>query len=51
MQAIVNGLRSAAFRREAGQLPGYDASGAGDRAAVTDALAWLERAPARRRAL
>ncbi len=48
MQAIVDGLRSAAFRREAGRLPGYDASGSGDRAGLTDALAWLEQ-PVRRR--
>jgi putative molybdopterin biosynthesis protein len=43
VQALVDTLRSAAFRRESGQLPGYDASGSGNREALAAALAWLKQ--------
>ena len=44
MQALVDALRGPAFRREAGKLPGYDASSAGNREALGAALAWLRPA-------
>lgn len=43
MQALLDVLGGADFRRDVSRLPGYDASGAGAREALTSALAWLKR--------
>lgn len=43
LQALVDALRSAPFRRAAGELPGYDASRSGSREALGAALAWLRQ--------
>lgn len=50
LQSLVELLRSRDFRQRAAQLPGYDASNAGDREALNSALAWLKQPRARRRA-
>jgi molybdate transport repressor ModE-like protein len=47
LQTLLETLRGPAFRREADRLPGYDASGAGNREALGSALAWLKQ-PRRR---
>jgi len=49
-QLLLAALRSRAFLESAGQLPGYDASDAGDREALNSALAWLKQPRPRRRA-
>ena len=43
VQALVAVLRSGEFAAEVKQLPGYDASQAGKRHALDDALTWVER--------
>ncbi|MGQ0509383.1 MAG: substrate-binding domain-containing protein [Betaproteobacteria bacterium] len=49
MQLLLAGMRSPSFADGAGQLPGYDASSAGTREALTAALAWLKQPRARKR--
>lgn len=47
---LLAALRSRPFLQGAAQLPGYDASKAGSREALSAALAWLKQPRARRRA-
>ena len=49
MQALLAAMRSREFLREAAQLPGYDASSAGTREALSAALAWLKQPRSRKR--
>ncbi len=50
LQLLIAAMRSRAFLQGAAQLPGYDASNAGSREALTAALAWLQQPRARKRA-
>jgi len=49
LQALLAAMRSEAFVKGAAQLPGYDASNAGTREALTAALAWLKQPRPRKR--
>ena len=49
LQVLLAALRSREFARAAGQLPGYDASSAGNLETLTAALAWLKPVRPRRR--
>lgn len=49
LQSLLAAMRSAAFVRGAAKLPGYDASNAGTREALTAALAWLKQPRGRKR--
>lgn len=50
MQLLLAAMRSPSFADAAAQLPGYDASSAGTREALTTALAWLKQPRQRKRA-
>jgi len=50
LQLLLAAMRSREFMQGAAQLPGYDASSAGSREALTAALAWLKQPRPRRRA-
>lgn len=50
LQALLAAMRSEAFAKGAEKLPGYDASRAGTREALTAALAWLKQPRGSRRA-
>ena len=50
LQHLLSGMRSRDFMRAAAQLPGYDASRAGSREALSAALAWLKPPRPRKRA-
>lgn len=50
LQLLLEAMRSREFIHGAAQLPGYDASNAGSREALTAALAWLKQPRPRRRA-
>ena len=50
LQLLLAAMRSPEFLKSASQLPGYDASSAGNREALTAALAWLKQPRPRRRA-
>jgi len=50
LQLLLAGMRSREFTQGATQLPGYDASNAGSREALTAALAWLKQPRPRKRA-
>ena len=50
LQLLLAAMRSQEFLRGAAQLPGYDASNAGSREALTAALAWLKQPRPRKRA-
>jgi putative molybdopterin biosynthesis protein len=50
LQLLLAAMRSREFAQGAAQLPGYDAARAGNREALTSALAWLKQPRARRRA-
>jgi molybdate transport repressor ModE-like protein len=45
LQALLAVLRSGEFAAQVKRLPGYDASQAGKRRALDDALTWVERGP------
>src|SRR5688572_9893023 len=49
LQALIAAMRSREFSQGAAQLPGYDASNAGSREALTAALAWLKQPRPRKR--
>ncbi len=50
LQLLLAAMRSQEFLRGAEQLPGYDASNAGSREALSAALAWLKQPRPRKRA-
>jgi putative molybdopterin biosynthesis protein len=50
LQLLLAAMRSREFMQGAAQLPGYDASSAGTREALTAALAWLKQPRPRKRA-
>ena len=50
LQLLLSAMRSREFAQGAAQLPGYDASSAGNREALTSALAWLKQPRPRKRA-
>lgn len=50
LQLLLAAMRGAEFQEAALQLAGYDASNAGDREALTAALAWLKQPRPRKRA-
>jgi len=50
VQLLLATLRGRDFQQRAAQLPGYDASNAGNREALNSALAWLKQPRTRRRA-
>lgn len=50
LQLLLAAMRSRDFMQGAAQLPGYDASSAGTREALTAALAWLKQPRPRKRA-
>jgi putative molybdopterin biosynthesis protein len=49
LQSLLAAMRSREFMQGAAQLPGYDASNAGSREALTAALAWLKQPRPRKR--
>jgi len=49
LQLLLAAMRSREFMQGAAQLPGYDASNAGSREALTAALAWLKQPRPRKR--
>lgn len=49
LQLLLAAMRSREFMQGAAQLPGYDASSAGSREALTAALAWLKQPRSRKR--
>jgi putative molybdopterin biosynthesis protein len=50
LQVLLEAMRSREFIQSAAQLPGYDASTAGAREALSAALAWLARPRTKKRA-
>jgi putative molybdopterin biosynthesis protein len=50
LQLLIASMRSREFLQRAAQLPGYDASSAGTREALSSALAWLKQPRPRKRA-
>ena len=50
LQLLLAAMRSREFMQGAAQLPGYDASNAGSREALTAALAWLKQPRPKKRA-
>jgi putative molybdopterin biosynthesis protein len=50
LQLLLAAMRSREFTQGAAQLPGYDASSAGNREALSAALAWLKQPRPRKRA-
>ena len=50
LQLLLAGMRSREFMQGAAKLPGYDASNAGTREALSAALAWLKQPRPRKRA-